>query len=92
MGDTQNFAQMIERDVPIAVYFVRAYAYNSSHNEVAHGQTTDAKKSRNLFKVQAINKRHSSRDIVFVCFFAFALLLVVGFMVLEKRGWNSAKN
>ncbi|XP_011086669.1 high-affinity nitrate transporter 3.1-like [Sesamum indicum] len=92
MRETQNFTWMIERDVPTAVYFVRAYAYNSSRNEVAYGQTTDAKKSRNLFKVQAISGRHSSLDIASVCFSAFALLSVVGFMALEKRGRNSAEN
>ncbi|KAI3467606.1 hypothetical protein Pfo_024269 [Paulownia fortunei] len=89
---TQNFTWTIERDVPTAVYFVRAYAYNSSGNEVAYGQTTDTKKSTNLFKVQAISGRHLSLDIASICFSAFALLSVVGFFLVEKRGRNAAKN
>ncbi|KAK6160286.1 hypothetical protein DH2020_003667 [Rehmannia glutinosa] len=89
---THNLTWIIESDVPTAVYFVRAYAYNSSGNEVAYGQTTDTKKSTNLFKVQAISGRHLSVDIASICFSAFALLSAVGFFLVERRGKNAAKN
>jgi len=37
----QSFELTVERDVPSATYFVRAYAYNSEDVLVAYGQTQD---------------------------------------------------
>lgn len=51
-----SFEWMIEKDVPEATYFVRVYAYDSAGKEVAFGQATDAKKSSNLFEIQAISR------------------------------------
>ncbi|XP_035542858.1 high-affinity nitrate transporter 3.1-like, partial [Juglans regia] len=81
----QTFEWMVERDVPSGTYFIRAYAYNSDDVEVAYGQTTDAKKTTNLFDVQAITGRHASLDIASVCFSAFAVLSLLGFFIAEKR-------
>ncbi|KAF5476700.1 hypothetical protein F2P56_003413 [Juglans regia] len=81
----QRFEWTIERDVPTATYFVRAIAYNSDDVEVGYGQTTDAKKTTNLFEVQSITGRHVSLDIASVCFSAFSVLSLLGFFVAEKR-------
>ncbi|KAG2678733.1 hypothetical protein I3843_11G018000 [Carya illinoinensis] len=81
----QRFEWTIERDVPMATYFVRAIAYNSADAEVAYGQTTDAKKTTNLFEVQSITGRHVSLDIASICFSAFSVLSLLGFFVAEKR-------
>lgn len=75
----------IERDVPTATYFIRAYAYDSAGLEVAFGQLTDAKKTTNLFQVQAITGRHVSLDIASICFSAFSIVSLFGFFFLEKR-------
>ncbi|KAI3720359.1 hypothetical protein L6452_21275 [Arctium lappa] len=83
--NNQTFEWVIEKDIPTAMYFVRAYAYNSAHQERAYGQTTNDKKSSNLFKVEGISGRHLSLDITSICFSAFALLSLVGFFLLEKR-------
>ncbi|XP_019160921.1 PREDICTED: high-affinity nitrate transporter-activating protein 2.1-like [Ipomoea nil] len=76
----QSFEWMIETDVPTALYFVRAYAYDSAGNEVAYGHTIA------LFKVQATSGRHLSLDIAAACFSGFALVSVFGFFFAEKRG------
>ncbi|XP_040988462.1 high-affinity nitrate transporter 3.2-like [Juglans microcarpa x Juglans regia] len=81
----QRFEWTIERDVPTATYFVRATAFNSDDVEVGYGQTTDAKKTTNLFEVQSITGRHVSLDIASVCFSAFSVLSLLGFFVAEKR-------
>jgi len=39
----QSFELTVERDVPSATYFVRAYAYNSEDVLVAYGQTTNTR-------------------------------------------------
>ncbi|XP_043723788.1 high-affinity nitrate transporter 3.2-like [Telopea speciosissima] len=81
----QSFDWTITRDVPTATYFVRAYAYNSAGEEVGYGQTTDAKKTTNLFEIQGISGRHASLDIAAGCFSAFSVASLVGFFFLEKR-------
>ncbi|XP_006828375.2 high-affinity nitrate transporter 3.1 [Amborella trichopoda] len=44
---------LIERDIPSATYFIRAYALDSQDNELAYGQATNKNKTTNLFEVQA---------------------------------------
>lgn len=80
-----TFTWTVERDVPTATYFVRAYVYNSADQEIAYGQTTDAHKTTNLFNVQAISGRHVSLDIASICFSAFSVVSLFGFFFLEKR-------
>ncbi|KAM7272535.1 hypothetical protein ACFE04_027198 [Oxalis oulophora] len=75
---------MIERDTPTATYFVRAYAYNAEESEVAYGQTTDAKKTTNLFEIKSISGRPMSLDIASVCFSVFAILALIAFFSAEK--------
>ncbi|KAJ9163815.1 hypothetical protein P3X46_023444 [Hevea brasiliensis] len=84
-NNNQSFTWTVERDVPTATYFVRAYAYNSDGAEVAYGQSTDAHKTTNLFEIQAITGRHVSLDIASVCFSAFSVLALFGFFMNEKR-------
>ncbi|KAK7330550.1 hypothetical protein VNO77_24745 [Canavalia gladiata] len=80
-----SFQWVIEQDVPTATYFVRAYAHDSNDVEVAYGQTTDAKKSTNLFEVQAISGRHASLDICSICFSVFSIVALFVFFYIEKR-------
>ncbi|KAK3006072.1 hypothetical protein RJ639_016304 [Escallonia herrerae] len=80
-----SFTWTLERDVPSATYFVRAYAYNSEDVAAGYGQTTDAHKTTNLFEIQAISGRHASLDIASVCFSAFSVLSLGGFFFMEKR-------
>ncbi|KAK1258121.1 High-affinity nitrate transporter 3.1 [Acorus gramineus] len=75
----------IERDIPTAAYFVRAYALDALGAEVGYGQTTDAKKLANLMEVRGISGRHASIDIAAGCFSAFSVVSLAGFFVAEKR-------
>ncbi|XP_071736437.1 high-affinity nitrate transporter 3.1-like [Rutidosis leptorrhynchoides] len=83
--NVEGFKWEIQKDTPTATYFVRVYAYSSEDEEIAFGQTTNDKKTENLFKIQGISGRHVSLDIASICFSGFALLSLVGFFVLEKR-------
>ncbi|KAM5571894.1 high-affinity nitrate transporter 3.2-like [Rosa sericea] len=74
----------IERDVPSASYFVRAYAYDGAGVAVAYGQSTGPKKDYNIFEVQGVTGRHKTLDVVSICFSAFSILSLVGFFVAEK--------
>ncbi|KAM1080678.1 hypothetical protein ACFX1X_015566 [Malus domestica] len=80
----------IERDLPGATYFVRAYAFNAAGQEVAYGQTTNAKKTANLFVVEGISGRHMSLDIASVVFSVFSVLSLAGFFIAEKRRAKSS--
>ncbi|KAI3454404.1 hypothetical protein Pfo_011067 [Paulownia fortunei] len=80
-----TFTWTVLRDVPTAIYFIRAYVHNSADEEVAYGQTTDTHKTTNLFDVQGISGRHVSLDIASVCFSAFSVVSLFGFFFLEKR-------
>jgi hypothetical protein len=86
-----TFEWLIERDVPQATYFVRAYAFDSSDVQVAYGQSTNANKSSNLFEINAISGRHVSLDICSVCFSAFSVLSLGVFFYIEKRKGKSQK-
>ncbi|KAL2482527.1 High-affinity nitrate transporter 3.1 [Forsythia ovata] len=87
-----SFTWSVERDVPTATYFIRAYAYNSADEEVSFGQNTDAHKTANLFQVEAISGRHASLDIASICFSAFAIVSLFGFFFLEKRKGKSSQH
>ncbi|CAI9112772.1 OLC1v1013264C1 [Oldenlandia corymbosa var. corymbosa] len=80
-----TFTWTVERSIPSATYFVRAYAFNSADEQVGFGQTTNAKKDTNLFQVQAITGRHVSLDIAAICFSGFSVVSLFGFFVMEKR-------
>lgn len=79
----------IQKDIPQATYFIRAYAFNSEGHQVAYGQNTNANKTENLFTVQAITGRSLPLDIASICFSAFSVLALIGFFVAEK---TRAKN
>ncbi|PRQ17197.1 putative high-affinity nitrate transporter [Rosa chinensis] len=87
----QTFEWTVERDVPTAKYFVRAYAYDAVEVAVAYGQNTGPKKDSNLFEVQSITGRHVTLDIVSVCFSAFSVLALAGFFIAEKTRAKSSK-
>lgn len=76
---------VVEKSIPTATYFVRAYAYNSAGDPVAYGQTTDTTKSSNLFQIEAVTGRHVSLDIASIFFSGFSVLSLLGFFYLEKR-------
>nr|GMD86438.1 high-affinity nitrate transporter 3.2-like [Ipomoea batatas]GME01040.1 high-affinity nitrate transporter 3.2-like [Ipomoea batatas] len=81
----------IERDVPTATFFVRVYAYNAEGHEVGYGQNTDAKKTQNLFQIQAISGRHATLDICSIVFSVFSVVSLFGFFFLEKRKAKSSQ-
>ncbi|XP_058101961.1 high-affinity nitrate transporter-activating protein 2.1-like [Magnolia sinica] len=81
----ESFDWTIERDVPTATYFVRAYALDSAGKQVAYGQTTDSHKTTNLFGIEGITGRHVSLDIAAACFSAFSVVSLFGFFLVEKR-------
>lgn len=84
-ASNNTFTWTIERDIPTATYFLRAYAFNSAQEQVAFGQTTDAHKTTNLFQVEGISGRHASLDIAAICFSSFSILSLFGFFFIEKR-------
>ncbi|XP_076909314.1 high-affinity nitrate transporter 3.1-like [Bidens hawaiensis] len=84
-GNVEGLKWNIEKDIPTATYFVRSYAYNDANEEIAYGQTTNSKKTDNLFKIQGISGRHVSIDVASICFSVFALLSLVGFFIIERR-------
>ncbi|XP_068652120.1 high-affinity nitrate transporter 3.1-like [Aristolochia californica] len=75
----------IERDVPTATYFVRAYAVDSNGHEVAYGQSTNSQKTSSLFDIEAITGRHTSIDIAAAAFSAFSVVSLFVFFYVEKR-------
>lgn len=81
----ESFDWKVERDVPTATFFIRAYAIDSDGNQVAYGQTTDTHKTTNLFEIQGISGRHVSLDIAAACFSAFSVVSLFGFFYMEKR-------
>lgn len=90
-ASNKTFEVLVERDVPRATYFVRAYAFDSNDKEVAYGQTTNANKSSNLFEVHAISGRHVTLDIVSICFSAFSVVSLFVFFYIEKRKGKTQK-
>ncbi|CAI8609847.1 unnamed protein product [Vicia faba] len=87
----QTYDWLIERAVPQATYFVRAYAFDSNDVEVAYGQSTNADKSTNLFEINAISGRHATLDICSICFSAFSVLSLGVFFYIEKSKGKSQK-
>ncbi|XP_024025599.1 high-affinity nitrate transporter 3.2 [Morus notabilis] len=87
----QSFEWTVERYVPLATYFVRAYAYDANDDPVAYGQSTDGKKTTNLFDIKAITGRHASLDIASICFSAFSVVSLFGFFYAEKRRAKSSQ-
>ncbi|KAK6924772.1 High-affinity nitrate transporter [Dillenia turbinata] len=88
----QTFQWTIQRDIPTASYFVRAYALDSQGTQLAYGQTTDGHKTINLFDIQGISGRHVSLDIASACFSAFSLLALLGFFFAERRKAKLSQN
>ncbi|XP_047333027.1 high-affinity nitrate transporter 3.1-like [Impatiens glandulifera] len=82
---------LIQKDVPTATYFVRVYVYDSNDTPLGYGQSTDDKKTKNLFSVAGISGRHASLEIASACFSAFSIVSLFGFFYLEKRKAKSAK-
>ncbi|BBN09789.1 high-affinity nitrate transporter [Marchantia polymorpha subsp. ruderalis] len=81
-GNSTNWR--ITKDVPGAVYFVRAYLLNSNGTQVAYGQTTNAARTTNLFTVVPISGRHASIDVAAAIFSAFSIGSLVFFLALEN--------
>ncbi|KAI6686618.1 hypothetical protein NL676_032531 [Syzygium grande] len=83
-ASARSFEWTIQKYVPTATYFVRAYAYDSDGIEKAYGQTTDEKKTADLFRIESISGRHASLEIAAGCFSAFALASLFGLFWAEK--------
>ncbi|KAJ8536523.1 hypothetical protein K7X08_034924 [Anisodus acutangulus] len=84
-SSNNDYNWTIERDVPTGTYFVRAYVLNSDGHEIGFGQSTDDKKEKNLFDVQAISGRHATLDICSIVFSVFSIVSLFGFFYMEKR-------
>ncbi|THU49742.1 hypothetical protein C4D60_Mb06t12740 [Musa balbisiana] len=82
---TGTVTYTVERSIPTATFFVRAYVLDASDTEVAYGQSTDPKKTTNLFDIAGITGRHASLDIAAACFSAFSIGALAFFFVIEKR-------
>ncbi|BBN07348.1 high-affinity nitrate transporter [Marchantia polymorpha subsp. ruderalis] len=74
----------VTKDVPGAVYFVRAYAVDAEGNQLAFGQTTDKAKTANLITVLPISGRTGNIDIAAAIFSAFSVVSLTGFLGLES--------
>lgn len=70
----------VQKDVPTADYFIRAYVVNAAGKQVAYGQTTGSRLS-----VIAITGRKASIEIASVVFSALSVVSLAGFFYLEKR-------
>ncbi|KAI3931301.1 hypothetical protein MKX01_040218 [Papaver californicum] len=81
---TKSFEWTIKRDIPSATYFVRVYVMNSADHEVAYGETTDVKRTTNLFQIHGITGRHASVDIAARVFSAVSVVSLFGFFFTEK--------
>lgn len=81
-----NASWTVTKEVPFAHYFVRVYVTNAAKEKIAYGQTSDAKRTTNLFTIEPITGRHASIDIAAAVFSAFAVISLFGFYFLEKRG------
>ncbi|WOH05229.1 hypothetical protein DCAR_0624643 [Daucus carota subsp. sativus] len=89
--ESDSVTWTVERDIPTATYFVRAYVFNAEEKEVAYGQSTNDGKKTNLFEVEAITGRHVSLDIASACFSVFSIVSLAGFFYLEKRKANASQ-
>lgn len=85
-GGRSNFTYLVSKEVPSATFFVRAYAVDAADKELAFGQSTNAAKTENLFKIDGISGHHTSLDVAAACFSAFSILALVAFFVQEKKG------
>ncbi|BBN09804.1 hypothetical protein MPTK1_4g22850 [Marchantia polymorpha subsp. ruderalis] len=75
----------VAKDVPGAVYFVRAYVLNANGTQVAYGQTS------NEITVEPISGRHASIDVAAAIFSAFSIGSLLFFLALENvRGKRSS--
>ncbi|KAM3319189.1 high-affinity nitrate transporter 3.1 [Capsicum chacoense] len=86
-----NFTWTIEKDVPSASYFIRAYVYDYDGEVVAFGQTTDSHKKTNLFQITAITGRHVAINVCAACFSAFSVISLIAFYLVEKRKGKSLR-
>ncbi|XP_040367255.1 high-affinity nitrate transporter 3.2-like [Rosa chinensis] len=73
------YESTLDRHVPIASYFVRAYVNDSAGVLVAYGQSTGPKKDYNILEVEASS---GSRKTIDICFGAFSVLFLVAFFVV----------
>lgn len=84
----QRVTYTISREVPTAMFFVRAYVLDSNGKKIAYGQSTNAEKNTNLFEVEGITGRNTSLNIAATCFSAFSLMSMTGFYIADRRRKN----
>jgi len=80
---------LVEREVPSAYYFVRAYVLDASNTQVAFGQTTDKNKTTNIFQIVGISGRTPGIEICAGVFSAFSVSALIYFSVVETRKKNN---
>ncbi|XP_078172058.1 putative high-affinity nitrate transporter-activating protein 2.2 [Carex rostrata] len=84
-----KYEYLVEREVPSAYYFVRAYVYDASNTQVAYGQTTDKDKKTNIFQIVGISGRTLGIEICAGVFSAFSVSALIYFYVVETRKKNN---
>ncbi|KAF3338007.1 high-affinity nitrate transporter-activating protein 2.1-like protein [Carex littledalei] len=80
---------LVDREVPSASYFVRAYVLDASNTQVAFGQTTDKDKMTNIFTIVGISGRTVGIEISAGVFSAFSVAALIFFYVVETRKKNN---
>lgn len=80
-----SFIWTVDRDVPSAKFFVRAYVYDGQEVAVGYGQNTDRSKTTDLYTVHAITGRHVTIEVASACFSVFSVGSLVGFFYMERR-------
>ncbi|KAH7294829.1 hypothetical protein KP509_27G020700 [Ceratopteris richardii] len=88
-GNTINW--LVRKEIPFAHYFVRAYVLDSAGEKVAYGQSSNAQRTSNLFRIEAISGRHASIDIAAAVFSAFSVISLLGFFFYEKTSTRGRK-
>lgn len=83
-----TYDYLVEREVPSASYFVRAYVLDASNTQVAFGQTTNKEKSTNIFEIVGISGRTLGIDISAGVFSAFSVVALIYFYVVENKKKN----
>ncbi|KAL1201237.1 High-affinity nitrate transporter 3.2 [Cardamine amara subsp. amara] len=81
----QSLDWIIEPDIPSGTYFVSVYGIDGNGHKVAYGQSSDDRRTTNLFTVQAISGCHVLLDIASICFSVFSIVFLLVVFVKEKR-------
>lgn len=74
---------LIGKEVPKALYFVRAYAVDANGVQLAFGQTTNKAKNTNIFPIDSFSGRNTSLDVASAIFSVFAVSVLFSYLGME---------